>query len=193
MNYLANFLIFVVQIVFGILIFVVMARFLLQLVRADFYNPISQMFIKFTTPLLNPLRAFIPGFWGLDIAALVLLLILQSVELLLTHLIGNIGLHGPLLFMAEIIGTLIQHAAILFLICIFIVIFMSWVSPGVHHHPVVQIAFQLSSPILRPARKILKPINDIDFSPILAVIFIFAILFLVAAPLIDLPHVPRLK
>ena len=42
---------------------IVLLRFLLQLARADFYNPISQFVVKATNPPLRPLRRFIPG-WG---------------------------------------------------------------------------------------------------------------------------------
>ncbi len=191
MSYLLGFTNVVVQIIFGILIFFVLARFILQVVRADFYNPISQMFVKVTNPMLKPLRKIIPGLFGLDMAAIVLLLVLQCAELALTHLIGGLGLHNPLMFAIEALGTLISHAAQLFLICIFIIIVMSWVNPAAAHHPLVQIAMQISNPILRPCRKIFPPQAGIDFSPILALIVVFAIMFLVAAPLMDLPHLQR--
>ena len=48
----------------SLVLLIVMLRFLLQLVRADFYNPLSQMIVKFTNPLLIPLRRVIPGFGG---------------------------------------------------------------------------------------------------------------------------------
>ena len=54
-----------------------MVRFLLQLVRADFYNPLSQFIVKATNPIL-PIRKVIPGFFGIDIASLVLALVLQD-------------------------------------------------------------------------------------------------------------------
>lgn len=177
----------VIQIVFGILIFLVMARFILQVVRADFYNPISQMFVKVTDPMLKPMRRIIPGFFGLDMAAIVLLLIIQSLELVITHAIRGLDLHNPLMFIIEAIGNLISHASQLYLICIFVIVIVSWVSPG-SPHPMVQIAYQITNPIMRPARKILPAAGGIDFAPILALIFIFAVMFLVAAPLMDLPH-----
>ena len=188
MGYLLNFMNVLVQIIFGILIFLVLARFILQTVRADFYNPISQMLIKVTDPILRPLRRLIPGLFGLDMAAIVLLLILQCLELLLTHTIAGAGLHPPLLFLVEAIGTLISHAAQLFMICIFIIVISSWISPAAYQHPLVQISMQITRPILEPARRILPSTGGFDFSPILALIFIFAVMFLVAAPLMDLPH-----
>lgn len=190
MSYLMNFVGIVFQLIFGIIIFLVLARFILQSVRADFYNPISQMFIRITDPMLRPMRRIIPGLFGLDIAAIVLLFILQGLELTVTHLIGGLGMHNPILFLVEMLGSLIYHTALLFQICIFITIISSWISGAAQHHPLVQIATQISSPLLRPARKLLPPFNGIDFSPILALIFVFAIMYLVAAPLIDLPHRP---
>ena len=191
MGYLTGFLNVVVQIVFGILIFLIMARFILQVVRADFYNPISQMFVKVTNPLLRPLRKVIPGVFGLDMAAIVLLLILQSIELVLTHTLRGWDLHNPIMFAAETVGTLINHAGWLYLICIFISIIVSWVNPAAYQHPLVQIAVQITNPLIRPCRKILPTMGGIDFSPILALIIIYAVMFLIAAPLIDMPGHPR--
>ena len=50
-------------------------RFILQAVRADFYNPFSQAIIKITDPLIRPSRRIIPAIGGLDIASLLLALI----------------------------------------------------------------------------------------------------------------------
>ena len=72
---------FLVETLFGILILIVMLRFILQLVRADFYNPISQFVVKATQPVLAPMRRVIPGLAGIDVASLVLMLALKWLEL----------------------------------------------------------------------------------------------------------------
>jgi YggT family protein len=187
-GYLLNFLLFVVGIVFGLLIFTVLLRLILQIVRADFYNPISQFMLRITNPMLLPLRRIIPGFFGIDMAAVVLLIFLEALEIVVTHLLQGIGLHTPLLFLSELLGMIIQHTAQLFFICILIMVVISWINPSASYHPIGQLVHQIAEPILRPARKILPPFNGIDLSPILAIIFLAAIMFLVAAPLIDLPH-----
>jgi YggT family protein len=187
-GYVLNFLLFVVGIVFGILIFSVLLRLVLQLVRADFYNPISQFMVRMTNPILLPLRRIIPGFFRIDMAAVVLLVLLEALEIVVTHLLQGIGLHTPLLFLAELLGMIIQHTAQLFFFSILILVVLSWINPGASYHPIGQLVHQIAEPLLRPARKILPPLNGIDLSPILAIIFLAAIMFLVAAPLIDLPH-----
>ncbi|MBV1928161.1 MAG: YggT family protein, partial [Gammaproteobacteria bacterium] len=71
--------IYLVQTFFGFYTILVLLRFLLQLVRADFYNPISQFAIKLTSPILNPMRRVIPGWAGVDVSSLILILALQVV------------------------------------------------------------------------------------------------------------------
>jgi YggT family protein len=78
-SYIANAMTFLIETVFELYILAVMLRFLLQLFRADFYNPISQFLIKITTPVLRPLRRWIPGFAGIDVAALALMAIFTVV------------------------------------------------------------------------------------------------------------------
>ena len=76
-----------VNFVAGFFLFVVVMRFMLQAVRADFYNPISQFVVKATNPLLVPLRKVIPGFGGYDIAALVLAYLTQIAAISIITLI----------------------------------------------------------------------------------------------------------
>lgn len=187
-GYVTAFLLFVVSIVFGLLIFTVLMRLILQIVRADFYNPVSQFILRITNPLLLPLRRIIPGLFGIDMAAVVLWIVIEAIEIVITHLLQGSSLHTPILFLSELFGMMIQHAAQLFFLSILITVILSWVNPGASYHPVARLIHQIAEPLLRPCRKILPPINGIDLSPILAIIFLAAIMFLIAAPLIDLPH-----
>lgn len=76
---------------------IVLLRFLLQLARADFYNPISQFVVKATNPPLRPLRRFIPGWGGIDGASLVLAVLIQAITffLILVALNGGIPAINP--------------------------------------------------------------------------------------------------
>ena len=55
-GYFANAGIFLVDVLFGLYIFVVMMRFFLQVVRADFHNPLCRAIVTVTNPPLRPLR-----------------------------------------------------------------------------------------------------------------------------------------
>ena len=89
---LADILITILLIASTFYLTIVLLRFLLQLARADFYNPISQFVVKATNPLLRPLRKLIPGWGGIDGASLVLAIIIQAVTFVLILIALNGGL-----------------------------------------------------------------------------------------------------
>ena len=65
---------------FDLYVMVVLLRFMLQLFRADFYNPLSQFIVKVTNPLLVPMRKVIPGVGGMDVSSLILALIIVMLK-----------------------------------------------------------------------------------------------------------------
>src|SRR3972149_8097091 len=78
----------IIQVAFGLFLFAVLLRLLLQIMRGDFYNPLSQALVMFTNPVVRPLRRIIPGFFGIDLASVVALYGLKCLELFLLDLIG---------------------------------------------------------------------------------------------------------
>ncbi|MCT7653915.1 YggT family protein [Oceanimonas sp. NS1] len=74
---------YLINTVFDLYLMVVLLRIWLQLARADFYNPFSQFVVKATNPVLKPLRRLIPGFFGIDMAAVLLALIVATIKLAL--------------------------------------------------------------------------------------------------------------
>jgi len=183
-SYAGNAGVFLVQTLFGLCIGAVMLRFLLAVVRADFYNPISQFLVKVTNPLLAPLRRVIPSLGGLDVASLVLMLVLQIVELLIVGLIGGVSFQ-PLglvvLSVAELLSLLFQ----IYFFTILIQVVLSWVSPG-GYNPAVALLYSLNEPVLGRARRILPPMHGFDLSPIVVMIAIQLMNILLVAPITDL-------
>ena len=160
--------VFLIQTVFGFYILAVMLRFLLQCVRADFYNPLVQFLVRITNPPLLPLRRIIPGYRGLDLAAVVLAFILQLVEALLVALLfgRTLGVGGLLLLtLVELLKLLIN----IYLWGVIIQAVLSWVNPD-PYHPAARVLTQLTAPLLRPARRLLPPISGVDLSPMLVVV-----------------------
>src|SRR5690625_5536588 len=91
MSTLAEIATYLIRTLGSLYLLLVLLRFLFQLVRADFYNPISQFVAKATNPLLMPLRKIIPGLFGVDIAELVLALAFQAVLLQAVVGLGGVG------------------------------------------------------------------------------------------------------
>ncbi|HRW65346.1 MAG TPA: YggT family protein [Candidatus Competibacter sp.] len=160
--------VFLIQTVFGFYILAVMLRFLLQCVRADFYNPLVQFLVRITNPLLLPLRRFVPGYRGLDLASVVLAFALQLLEVLLvTALFGrSLDIGGVLLVtVMELLKLLIN----IYLWGVIIQAVLSWINPD-PRHPAARVLAQLTAPLLRPARRLLPPVSGVDLSPVLVVV-----------------------
>ncbi len=173
-----------IQTLFGLYILVVLLRFLLQLVRADFYNPISQFIVKATQPPLGPLRRIIPGLAGIDVAAVVLMFALQFAEIWLIQVI-----HGKPPSAAGIgilaVAELIKLTIYLFFFTIIVQVVLSWVNPHAHN-PITVLVFRINEPLLRPARRLLPPFSGVDLSPLLVLIALQLALILIVRPIRDM-------
>ncbi len=161
-------IVFLIQTLFGFYILAVMLRFLLQWVRADFYNPLVQFLVRITNPPLLPLRRIIPGYRGLDLASVVLAFVLQTVEMLLIILLLGqpVGVGGLLMLaVLELLKLLIN----IYLWGVIIQAVLSWFNPD-PYHPAARVLAQLTAPVLKPARRLLPPISGVDLSPMLVVV-----------------------
>ena len=180
-SYFTNPLVFLVQVLFGLYAVIVMLRFLLQLVRADFYNPLSQFIVKATKPVLNPLRRIVPGVGGRDIASLVLAWLVLGVELLLVFLISGQGLQ-LLAALLLAVPKLVELTINIFLFSILIQVILSWVNPGVHN-PAISVIHSLTEPLLAPARRRIPPMGGLDLSPMVVMIGLVLLEMLLIPPL----------
>lgn len=165
---------FLIDTIGSLFVMAILLRFLLQLVKADFYNPISQAIVKVTSPLLNPLRKIIPGFGGIDIAALVLAFIVQGVFValkmkILGYMTLPIGTVSVLTFYF-LVKTLLD----LYTFALIIMVIASWVAPG-SYNPGLMLLHQLTEPLSSRVRKVIPPMGGLDFS---VMILMFGIFFL---------------
>ncbi len=166
---ITNILHLIVYSLMSLFLVIVILRFLLQLVRADFYNPVSQAIVKITMPLLKPLRKVIPGVRGIDMASVVLILLVQLVaSMILCLIVGVTGLiANPFLLVAwGFVGALTIISTIFFW-CMIISIIGSFIAPF-SQHPLLVLANQIINPLAAPIRKIIPPLGGvIDISPII--------------------------
>ena len=139
-------------------------RFLLQLVRADFYNPISQFIVKATNPPLIPMRKIIPGFGGIDVASLVLALIVQAIAIALIMLIKGFQPPADVIIWAAI-GVMSLFLKIYFW-GLLITVIASWIAPS-SYNPALILINQILEPAMRPIRKLMPDMGGIDLSPIM--------------------------
>lgn len=184
MPYFTNAGVFLIQTLFGFYILAVMLRFLLQWIRADFYNPIVQALVKITNPPLIRLRRVIPGFLGIDMAAVVLMIALQLIETTLVLWFSGVPLQfGGILVLS--VASLLSLLIYVYIFSILIAAIISWVNPD-PYSPVVQLLRQLTEPALRPARQLLPPMGGLDLSPLIVLMVLYMGIFLLVHPLMDL-------
>lgn len=181
MNYLGNAGSYLSQTLFGLALYIVLLRFWMQWVRADFRNPFGQFVISVTNPVVIPLRKILPSIGSVDTATVVFAFIIASIKVYLLFLLNNIS-PPPLTLLAFTLGEVIQHSIYILMAAIFIQIIISWVNPH-SYHPIVSIARSIAEPIMSPARRLIPPIGGLDLSPILVIIFLQLSLQLIVAPL----------
>ncbi|MGY4534045.1 YggT family protein [Pseudomonas sp. TE3786] len=159
--------VYILQTLGSLYLLIVLLRFILQLVRANFYNPLCQFIVRATQPLLKPLRKIIPGFGGLDIASLVLAILLQFILIALTILLTYGMFANPVqMLIWSMIGITALFLKVFFFALIISVI-LSWVAQG-SHNPGVELVNQICEPVLAPIRRILPSMGGLDLSPIFA-------------------------
>ena len=162
----------------GLYLLLVVARFLLQLAKADFYNPISQAVFKITDPMVKVFRSFIPGYRGIDFSSLILAFFVQFAAISLTILLYGGSLPSISFIVTwSFVGVL--NFIILFyyyaLIASIVMSFVMMFSGNMNPHPILSLVWQITEPIMSPVRKVIPPMGGLDFSPI----FIFLVIGLI--------------
>lgn len=176
-----------VQFIVGLYLMLVLLRFLFQLVRADFYNPLSQAIVTLTNPPLRVLRKIVPGFAGIDWPSIILLVSIQALELFLLGLMVSGKAPAPAGLFVLSIAHLLQLSAYLYMFLIFILVVTSWISPGAYN-PLTVLIYQLTDPLMRRIRKKVPTTAGLDLSPMVALLGIYLFMSLIVAPLMDLGH-----
>ncbi|MDI3401236.1 YggT family protein [Pseudomonas sp. V88_4] len=183
--------VYVLQTLGSLYLLIVLLRFVLQLVRANFYNPLCQFVVKATQPLLKPLRRIIPSLFGLDMSSLVLAILVQLALMALTLLLTYGTTGNPLqLLVWSLIGVTALFLKIFFWAMI-ISIILSWVAPG-SHNPGAELVNQICEPALAPFRRILPNLGGLDLSPIFAFLVLKLIDMLVINNLAAMTMMPEI-
>ena len=173
-------LFFLVRVLSHLYLLLFLLRFIMQWIRADFYNPIAQFVVKATNPLVVPARRLIPATTSIDLPTLVVLIAIEGLATwLLLSLASYTAFWGVLA--TFVLLRLVSLTLSLFTWTIVVYIILSWISPG-GYHPLMVMLSELNQPILRPIRRILPPMSGLDLSPLLAVILIQAISIAIPLP-----------
>ncbi|MDO9221691.1 MAG: YggT family protein [Thiobacillus sp.] len=175
---IAGALIFLIQTFGNLFVIAVLLRFMMQLFRVPFRNPFAQFIVALTDFAVKPLRRVVPGFLGLDWACLLLALLVELAVVTAGYWLNDfpfalaggkvwpvmLGLAGVRLLSLTvymIIGLTLARAV------------LSWVNSN---SPLMPVVYELSEPFLRPLRRIVPMVANVDLTPI--VLFILCQLVL---------------
>ena len=169
-------LIYLVSTITDLYVAAIMLRLLLQWVRADFYNPLSQFLVKITNHVLVPARRIVPSIGKLDTASVVVMLLLELAQLAIIILLSqsDFGIQFLLWFaIRKLLFTLLM----MYFVLIIARVIVSWIA-NQSRHPLIPLIYQLTEPVLRPFRKLLPPIGGIDLLPLFVLIALRFLLLL---------------
>ncbi len=165
-------LVFIINTIAQLYLLVMLLRFWLPWLRADFRNPIAQGILRLTSPLVIPVRRVVPPLGRLDTATVIVAFALQYLTVLVILTIsGQAEGIAPIALTSFI--DLVLLSLRLFTFAIFIHIILSWIAPGTYN-PATAFIAMLVEPVLRPFRKLIRPIGGLDISPIFAIILLQA-------------------
>ena len=180
--YIGNASSYLIEVFLGLFVFALLLRFMLQWVRGDFYNPIGEFLVKFTNPIVIPLRRIVPGFAGLDIATLLATIGFSFAKTWLILQIAG-AQAAPFGLFIYAIAEMLKLAIYIFMGAIIIRIVASWIAPQAAYSPIMSPIYALSEPMMSLARKIIPDFGGIDLSPILVFVFLNLTQMLAIAPL----------
>ncbi|HTX23507.1 MAG TPA: YggT family protein [Steroidobacteraceae bacterium] len=172
-------LIFIVDTLLSLALFVALLRLFLQWTRADFRNPISQAVVRLTNPLVMPLRRILPPIGKLDTASVVTVAIVALGDVAIVSYLHGYEMPPPLIWLREAAIEIVRVSLWTYFYAIFLYALLSLIAPG-GYSPVQSLLTSLCEPVLRPFRRIIKPIGGLDLSPLWAGIAIQALLILLA-------------
>jgi len=165
---------FLLTTVLNLLTMLFSLRFFMQLFRVPFNNPLAYMVISLTDFAVKPVRKVIRSWGKIDLSTLFLALLTQFVlQLSLVWLrdfplsvAGQSAWAG--LIVMSFLGVL-RTGLDMFFYAIMLQVILSWVNP---QSPISGVLNSLTRPILEPIQRILPMASGIDFSPIVALIFL---------------------
>ncbi len=174
-------LLFLFRTLADLFLIVLLLRLFMQMVRADFRNPLAQAVVRITSPFVIPLRRLLPPMGKVDTATVVVVLLFELVFLaVMIQLLGLSPRGLELLYFTVLRVALVTLRLFFFAVIIYVI--LSWVAPGTYN-PVTNLLQQLVNPLLDPARRVIPTLGGLDLSPLLVAILLQAASIAVASGL----------
>jgi YggT family protein len=183
MNPLNNAGLFLVSTLFDLYLFILAIRLILVWARVDYFNPLSQLIVKLTQPIIAPLRRIIPNIKHIELSTLVFIVVLEILKFFIISMMTMGVPHVSGLIVLGVADT-IKIILNTFFYAILLQALLSWIRPG--YSPISQILMQITAPMMRPVKRIIPPVGGFDISPIPVLIGLQLLIILLVTPLFSL-------
>lgn len=169
---------FLIDTAFGLFTYGFLLRFMMQVLRASFRNPLGPAIVALTDWAVKPVRRVVPGLRGIDWATLLLAWLTQWVWLVLLAAVGGRALNGAVVPVFAILAIVELFKAVIWIliVAVFAQAILSWVAPD---GPLSGLLNALTFRFLAPIRRIIPPIGGtLDLSPLLFIVLAQLVLML---------------
>ncbi|MDP2111142.1 MAG: YggT family protein [Thiobacillus sp.] len=159
---------FLIQTLGNLFVIAVLLRFMMQLFRVPFRNPFAQFIVTLTDFAVKPLRRLVPGLLGLDWACLVLAWLVELAVVTAGYWLDGFpfGLAGGRVWpvMLGLAAVKLLSLAVYLVIGLTLVrAVLSWVNSNT---PLMPVVYALTEPFLRPLRRIVPMVANVDLTPL---------------------------
>ncbi len=180
MSGLNDALLFIINTVFSLYLFILVVRVLLAFAGANYFDPVTQFVARCTNFVVRPLRRIIPNYRGIEISTLLLIILIELVKFTLILSLASSGTFSLIgLLLIAFADTLKLFLQTLFYAIILQAI-LSWVQP---HSPLNLILYRINAPLMRPIQRLVPTIGGIDISPIPAMMLLQLLIILIVNPM----------
>ncbi len=184
MPYVSNATLFLITTFFDLVSYALLLRIFFQFFNVDFYNPICQSIVKLSDFFLVWLRRLLPTGKKIDYAALIIMILLESLFYLILSSLSKTD-YGNFAIAILAISSILEKIINLMTWSILILVIFSWFSNQTNH-PLIEIVNAITSGTLKRIRSLCPPIGNLDFSPLILIIILQVFMMIVIMPFQDL-------
>lgn len=173
--------VYLVRTLFDLYLFVLIIRFMLAWAKADYFNPLTQVAVRLTNPIVKPVRKLIPNFRDFEIASLMLIFVINLVKFaLIAAMSSTIPTLTGLLIIA--FGDMLRLFIQVMTGALLLYVIISWIQP---FSPVQRVLHQVVFPLVSPFQRMIPPVAGFDLSIIPVFIVLQLTTIILVNPLIQ--------
>ena len=167
---------YLVETVFGFFVLLLLARFHFQWLRVPFRNPVGEFVLATTSWMVMPVRRVVPGLAGFDLPTLLLAWVLQGLCVWAVLAMRNIDPTVVYIILRSALD-LVRYSLYILIFAILMQVIFSWINP---YAPLAPVFNAITAPFLRPLRRFIPPLGNVDLTPLVLLVIIQIFLIVLA-------------